>query len=120
DDERTKLLLFWSQDREGRGQSIECNVLDIQLEVLDRPHGVLKAIEISVNNQDICFQPMPIHSHWIFTDLVIHDKMLPDEVNGMSMCWQIDGLCDSENILDIILADFPIVAGNRMIATIVG
>ena len=120
DDERAQFLLFGAQHGERRGQPVEDNVFDFQLQTFHRADRVLQAVEIAVDDVHVHFHLRAEHSDRVLNMvLAVHAEVLPNDVHHVILGGQIDGLGVLDHVLHIFLGDFAVGGNDRMHAAVV-
>src|SRR5678816_3507623 len=108
-DQRPQLLMLVAEQRQGRCQTTEHNVVYLELKPFDRANCVLQTVEISMDDMDIDFDPRAKHSDWIGNSiLAIDKKMLANCVDNMVLSRQIYRLGILNHILDVVLGNLAI------------
>ncbi len=113
--DRAHLLLLRRQQSQRGSQAGENRLIHFQLHPLDQADGVLDAVEVAVNHVHVHFQPLTQHAHGIGNAvLAVHNEMLPDRVERSVFGGQIDSPGVLDDVLLVVLGDFPIQRQNLM------
>ena len=117
--ERAEFLLLIRQKRDGRGQAVEDDRLDFELQAFHHSNGILQAIEIAVDDVHVHLDARAEHPDGINDAVLsIDEKVLADGVNDVVLRREIDRLGVANDILDIVLGDLAIGRHDRVNAAI--
>src|SRR6185369_3328040 len=120
DDERAKFLLLVAQQGEGGSQSVEYNVLDLQLQTLHRANRILQPVKIAVNDVDVHFHLRAEHADRVLDAvLAVHAEVLADDVDHVVFRRQIDGFGVLDRVLHVLVGDFTVRGHDRVNAAVV-
>src|SRR5207302_5197029 len=119
-DQSAQFLLLAAQQGQRRGQSVENDVFDLQLQTFHRPNRVLQPVEIAVDHMHVHIHFRAEHADRILNAvLAIHAEVLANDVDHVILGRQVDGLGVFDRVLHVFVGDLAVGGNDRMHAAIV-
>src|SRR5262245_12159439 len=110
DHQCAKLFLMRGEECQRRSDAAENDVLDLQLESLDRSNRILQAVEQTMDDVHVHLNACAKHSNGIEDAILpVDQEVLPNDVNNSVLGGEIDRLCVFYGIFDIRFDDFAVV-----------
>ena len=108
-DQSAQFLLLVAQQRQRRGQSVENDVFDLQLQTFNRSNRVLQPVEIAVDHMHVHIHFRTEHADRILNAaLAIDEEVLANDVDHVVLGRQVDGLGVFDRVLHVLIGDFAV------------
>src|ERR1035437_6052213 len=118
-DQRTEFFLLAGEQRERGGDAVEDNFVHFQLCCAHETDGVLQPVRVAVDDVHVHFQTRAQHADGIgHAVLTVHKKMLAHGVNDGVLGGQVDRLRVLDDVLHIIIGNFPVGGNHGMHAAV--